>query len=142
MKVHPSGDVAYSPADDPEDPVTANDLTTTGILHVLGIAPSGITTLAKAKLPRNGAVMAIDPGGRFLVVGGNVYDVDPKSGNPSVHSYVLMTATLDAAGRPSANVLENVGRVPDRRPAGRRARGRRALTSSRSWPVRRCRPCP
>src|SRR5678815_4672804 len=51
VKMHPNGDLAYSPTDNPADPVTVNDLTTTGLLHLLTVGAQGVTAKGQVMIP-------------------------------------------------------------------------------------------
>ena len=96
---------AYSPADDPNDPITPSHLTAGSLLHVLAIGAGGVSTLNKIKLPRIASNLAIDPAGRFLVLPGNQYVLD-GNGNPCVRSYAFLTVPLAADGTPGTLLPE------------------------------------
>lgn len=88
----------YAQRSDPADAVTPTDLEGTGFLEVLSVDDGGVHPAAEVRMPRKGNSLAIDPAGRFLVLAGNQYELDPKSHTPTVPSYALQTVTLDAQG--------------------------------------------
>jgi hypothetical protein len=105
--IHPNGSIAYSPAVNPNDPVTSSDLQTTAVLYLLDVGSSGISTHAMPLAPRYGAVLAVDPGGQFLVLQGADYTWDPATGTPTVFNYVIQTVPLDAQGIPGTFLPES-----------------------------------
>jgi hypothetical protein len=95
MAMHPNGAVVYSPTGDPSNPITRQNLTAPGLMHALKISPfSDGGTVAT---PQIGSLVAIDPGGHFLVTEGNVFMLD-ASNNPNVSSYTWQTVRLAPDG--------------------------------------------
>ncbi len=94
----PNGALAYSPSDQPENPITSQNIDAGSRLTVLSVGDGGIGPDTEAYLPRVASLIAADPLGRFLVLPGNVYD---NSGStPEVTAYVWLTVPLDAKGLP------------------------------------------
>ena len=95
-----NGSVAYSPSSDPEDPITSSHLDAGGFLTVLTVSDAGVGPGSLPRLPLVASNVAADPLGRFLVMPGDLFELDPSSGTPIVKSYTLLTMPLDASGRP------------------------------------------
>ena len=104
--VWPGGNLAYSPTSDPNNPITSSNLDAGGVLYVFGIGDGGVEAGSVPALPRVVSQVARDPLGQFLVMPGDVFMIDPQSGNPNVSTYVLLTVPLDANGQPMATLPE------------------------------------
>jgi hypothetical protein len=100
MALHPSGNVLYVPSGDPQNPVTPSNLDGGGLLHAVTIGADAFNDAASKPLTRVGSLLAVDPGGHFVVTDGNIYMHD-NNGNPNVYAYVWQTIRLDAGGLPT-----------------------------------------
>jgi hypothetical protein len=96
--VHPSGNLVYSPTENPADQITPTKLTTTTLVNVFPVSESGLAKPSTVTIPRAASLVAVDPNGKFLVFEGADYSIDPKTQTPVVHQYALITTPLDAAG--------------------------------------------
>jgi hypothetical protein len=94
MGLPASGNALYVPTADPANPVSPNMLNAPGILHAVKITDSAFTDAGTVALPQVGTLIAVDPGGHFVVADGNVYTLDATS----VTSYTWQTVRLAADG--------------------------------------------
>ncbi len=100
IAIHPDGETLYSPSSDPESPVSVENLGAPGVLHVLGVAASGIAPEESAALPGISSRIAIHPDGHFLLFATSYYEVDPSTGTPIARSFGFTTVPLGDDGKP------------------------------------------
>lgn len=93
-------DVVYSPTSNPADPVTVDDLESTGLLYAFTRSGGDLTALPVFGLPNAGTEIAIDPSRQILVVNDVVYEV--ISDTPNARALRWTTVDLDASGVPTA----------------------------------------
>jgi hypothetical protein len=66
-------------------------------MHEVKIGASTFTDGGMVATPRLGSLIAMDPGGHFVLSEGNVYMLD-GNGNPNVYAYTFQTVQLNADG--------------------------------------------
>jgi hypothetical protein len=96
MALPASGNALYVPTSDPANPVMPGMLNVPGIMHAVKITDSAFTDAGTVALPQVSTLLAVDPGGRFIVADGDVYTLDGVG--VTVTSYTWQTVGLAADG--------------------------------------------
>jgi hypothetical protein len=93
MAIHPSGAALFVPTSDPQNQPSASNLLAPGQMHAVRIGPNAFSDGGTVPTKRIGSLIAIDPGGHFVVTEGNVYMLD-RNGNPNVYAYTWQTVRV------------------------------------------------
>jgi hypothetical protein len=136
MELHPTGAALYSPTGDPANPVSSSNLDAPGVLHAVKIGADTFTDGGTVALPRVATLLAVDPGGHFVVTDGNIYMLD-GSNNPNVSQYVWQTVQTGTDGALGQAYPATTPRTAS---CSTTSRSRRSATSSpRASSIRRSR---
>jgi hypothetical protein len=93
MAIHPTGAALFVPTSDPQNQPSASNLLAPGQMHAVKIGDNAFSDGGTVPTKRIGSLIAIDPGGHFVVTEGNVYMLD-RNGNPNVYAYTWQTVRV------------------------------------------------